>query len=288
MAIKRILAPLDGGADDAAVLTCAAAAARRLDAHIDALHVRPDPAGALHYLTRGLSVTGGMKQSIVEAAQRAAGETAARARAAFDEFCVANAIPIVPSPPPPDGVSAAWHEEIGKESVVVATRGRLADLIVLARPRQETPAPLTLEAALMESGRPVLVTPPTPPKQLGGNIAIGWNGSVEAASAVAAALPFLAAADKVTVLTTREQRKAAASAAELAEYLGWHGIEAPARMFETGAQSIGEALLAEARTLKVDLLVLGGYGHSRSWELVLGGVTRHVLAASAMPVFLAH
>ncbi|MFQ5958209.1 MAG: universal stress protein, partial [Alphaproteobacteria bacterium] len=134
----------------------------------------------------------------------------------------------------------------------------------------------------------ILVVPPDARASLAHRVVVGWNGSVAAARAVAAAMPFLAAADAVTVLTTREGAEPRAAANDLALHLAWHGVGASAQTFETGGLSVGQALLAEAQDLGCDLLVIGGYGHGRMRELILGGVTRHLLAAAAMPMFVAN
>jgi len=176
----------------------------------------------------------------------------------------------------------------GKESMQVARLGRLADLIVLARPAGESPAPDTLESALMDSGRPIPILPPGASGSIGGKVAVGWNGSGVAANAAAAALPFLATAKRVSVLTLRESATKSVLAADLTDYLAWQGVAAEAQVFDASSGPVGPALLAKARELDCDLLVLGGYGHSRARELFLGGVTRHVLARSDLPRLMLH
>ena len=156
-------------------------------------------------------------------------------------------------------------------------------------------ATLTLNAALFDSGRPVLVTPPgdqggaSKPFSVGGHVAISWNGSAEAARSVGSAMGLISKADKVTVLTVDSDRTSAARAPELADYLEWHGVVPDTRTFSADSgPSIGEALLAECGTLGVDLLVMGAYTHSRVRQLILGGVTRHVLEQATLPLFMAH
>ena len=285
MAIKTMLVPLDGSAGSEAVLDTAFALARRFTAHVDVLHVRL-PSDPLHSVTEGWWLSDETKQWVLEIAGRGAAEAAAKVRAAFHDYCAARDIAIAEMPPSPEAVSAAWHEAAGWEATVVAVRGRLADLIVVRRPSGEQPLPTTVEAALLETRRPIFVAPPTPAKRLGANIAIGWNGSAEAAGAIAAALPFLAAAERVTVLTARDGAPAAPE--DLVRHLAWHGIAATAQTFDTKRRSVGEALLAEAQACGADLLVLGGYGRSRTREMILGGVTRHVLAASDIPLLMSH
>lgn len=289
MPIKRILVPFAGVDEGDLLLDAALAVARRFDAHIEVLHVERDPSEVMNLaVVNTWRVPENIRQSIVEAARRSSETAIAEAHAKFDDYCRSRQIAVVDGPPGPGGVSAGWQSIFGQESVVVAHLGRLADLIVVRRPSDGSPAPATLEAALMETGRPLLIVPPTGlPASLAVRIGIGWNGSAEAAAAVAAALPFLGTADSVAVLTTGEGA-AGTKADDLARYLGWHGIAASVHAFDPGPQSTGKALLANAEKLDTDLLVLGGYGHSRMRETILGGVTRDVLATSGIPLLMAH
>jgi len=168
-------------------------------------------------------------------------------------------------------------------------------LIVVGRPTKtsDVSSTLTLNAALFDSGRPVLVAPPGDGDNGGGHnfsghIGISWNGSAQSARAVGSALGLIAGADKVTVLTADSDQTSAARAPELAEYLQWHGIHPETRTFSADGQSIGSALLAECGKANVDLLVMGAYTHSRMRQLILGGVTRHVLEEVTIPLFMAH
>jgi nucleotide-binding universal stress UspA family protein len=284
--MKVILVPLSGAAGSEALLDAAFAVAERFGSHVTVLHVQADPAEALR--ATSMALPGSVRESVLEAGARFAAEGAEAARAAFDRYCAAKEIPIQDSPPAAAGPTAAWRVTTGRESIEVARLGRLADLIVLARPAQESPAPDTLETALMDSGRPILILPPGASDSIGGKVALGWNGSGVAANAAAAALPFLATAERVTVLTLRESATKSVLAGDLTDYLAWQGVAAEAQEFTAGSGSVGPALLAKARELGCDLRVWGGYGHSRARELFLGGVTRHVLAHADLPLLMLH
>ncbi len=281
MAIKKILVPLGSNARNQPVLETALAAAQRFRAHLEVLYIRPDPRLAVPYATLGMS--GSMKKTVMESARQSANEQAAKTRAAFEKFCGKHGIPIVKRPPAEAPVSASWCEGVGNQSAVVAQRGLYADLIVVPRPAAASAE--MLEAALLQTGQPVLIVPPQSQKCVASKIVIGWNASAEAARAVAAAMPCLTVADAVTILISP---KRAASAKDLAGHLVWHGVKASVRQFRVGTRSVGETLLAEARALKADLLVIGGYSHVRARELLFGGVTRHILAATEIPVLMAH
>lgn len=279
MTIKKILVPLEGERLDQAVLGTALAGARRFRAHVEVLYVRPDPERLMPYATLGMSAS--MKRSVIEAAERSGAENSGQARAAFEQFCRENDVAILDKPPAPDAVTAAWREETAHGSEALIRYGRLSDLIFVAR----TGRPETLEIALLETGRPLVVVPPEAQTSIASRITIGWNGSTEIARAIAEAMVCLASADAVTVLAAR---KRASSARELLDYLGWHGVKADLKIFEVGSRSVGETLLEESRALGVDLLVIGGYTHARASQRLFGGVTSHVLATADIPVFMVH
>ncbi|CAA7626467.1 universal stress protein [Magnetospirillum sp. UT-4] len=254
-------------------------------AHATALHVRIDPTAAVPLVGEGMS--GAMVEEMLNAAERQAAERAQAARAAFDQVRARFGVTLQAAPPAA-GPTADWLEVAGREEEAVAWRGRLHDLVVTGCPREgaETPSLLTLNAALLESGRPLLLAPTTPPAGPASRIAVAWNGSAEAGRAIAAALPLLATASAVTVLTiTEDDRTRGVPAAELETYLAWHGVAAQFRTVTAGAQA-GQVLLDECRG--ADLLVMGAYTHSRLRQMILGGVTRHVLQHAELPVLMSH
>ncbi len=284
--MKIILVPLTGTEGAETTLDTAFTLARRFNSHVELLHVRPDAAEALH--ATSMALPGALRNSVLEVGARHAEETAAAVFALVKKYTAEHGIQMVEHPPLPDGVSAAWHEVIGKESLVVALRGRLADLTVLQRPDDGADNAALVEAALMDTGKPVLLLPPQSGESIGRNIVIAWNGSTVAAKAVAAARHFMITGDKVTVLAPKLDRIGYVPAADRIEHLGWHGVEAKAQSFDPQSGSTGRILLKEARDLGADLLVMGGFGTSMTRELILGGVTRHMLAEAELPLFMVH
>jgi len=237
----------------------------------------------------GEGMSGAMVEEMMSAAERQAATRAVAARAIFDD-CLGRLGVTLALAPGGAGVSAEWVDLVGREEEVVAWRGRLADVVALARPGEgaDMPSPMTLNAALMESGRPLLLVPPGA-AAFGRHVAIAWNGSAEAGRAVAAALPFLERAGAVTVLSVAEdERTTEAPAGELTAYLAWHGIDARLRQMRGQSTHAGEALLAECRDAGADLLVMGAYTHSRLRQLILGGVTRHVLHHTPLACLMCH
>ena len=188
------------------------------------------------------------------------------------------------------GPRAAWRETTGIESRVVADYGRMFDLIVVRRAASHSATAWrqTCEAAIFESGRPVLLAPLTPAAALGDNIVIAWNGSTETARAIALGLPLLAKATTVTVLTVHGGTVPGPNEDEVCAYLARHGIVAGARLIEPEGRTIGEAILAEVDTLTGDLLLKGAYTHPRLRQMIFGGATEHIIAHAALPVLMAH
>ncbi|MFQ5994816.1 MAG: universal stress protein [Acidiferrobacterales bacterium] len=283
MTIKKILVPLDGGQRFQSLLETSLAAARRFSAHIEVLYVRPNPRHAVPYATLGMS--GRMKKSVVEAARQQAADQSAKARARFERFFAKHSVPIAKRPSRGAIVSASWCEETGSIAEALAGRALYCDAIALTRPGTGSTSAEILETALLETASPVLMFPPTLQQWGATNVAIAWNAKPEAARAVAAAMPCLAAARTVTVLVSS---KRLASGKELVEHLAWHNIKTVLRQFDVRSRSVGETLLAESRRLKCDLLVMGGYSHTRARQLLFGGVTRHIMASAEIPVLMAH
>jgi nucleotide-binding universal stress UspA family protein len=190
----------------------------------------------------------------------------------------------------PSAVSWTWHADAPSGHDFVGSYGRVFDVIVLARPGEEwqSPSMVTLESALFESGRPVLIAPPTSPASLGTHVLIAWNRSTEQARATAFAMPLLRGAERVTILTVEGATVAGPSGAELARSLAVNGITADNITISAGKINAGETILKKAAELGCDLIVKGAYTQSRLRQMIFGGTTRHILANARLPVLMAH
>ncbi|MEO0729934.1 MAG: universal stress protein, partial [Pseudomonadota bacterium] len=150
------------------------------------------------------------------------------------------------------------------------------------------------EAALFESGRPLLIAPPVmsgadvSAASFGTHAVISWNCSTEAAHTVAAALPVLLAADRVTILTVEGAIVPGPDAAALADYLAIHGITATQVAKPRSSMGPGKAILEATRELGGDLLIESAYTQSRLRQMIFGGATAEVLAETTLPVFMAN
>ncbi|MBT3788355.1 MAG: universal stress protein [Alphaproteobacteria bacterium] len=289
MATKTILVPMSGLASTPAPLDAALTVGKRLSAHVEALHVSIDPRDSVAYVGEGM--TSAMIEDVMASAEQEANERLARARQRFEAACEANAVARSDGSGQSDDASASFTEVVGREEDYVASKGRLADLIVAGRSESDEDVSLsaTLETALMDTGRPVLVVPPgESADHLGTAIAIAWNGSVEAARAVSAAMHFLCEAEKVIVLEVEEAGKHGPSAADVVSYLAQHKVSASSRDIRASAGSVAENLLTAVREENADLLVMGAYTRSRLRRLIFGGVTGDILDNAPVPVLLAH
>jgi nucleotide-binding universal stress UspA family protein len=151
-----------------------------------------------------------------------------------------------------------------------------------------------VEDLLMTAGRPVLIIPYAGQfGSIGSNTLIGWTATREAARAVHDALPLLAPSAKVTVLSVQSSKPPPdvkmLPSVEIAEHLARHGLDvSAARTVVSDGLSPADALLDYASDISADLLVVGGYGHSRTREMILGGVTRDLLRHMTVPVLMSH
>lgn len=286
--VNTILCPLSGAPENLVALDKAYAVAKNLNSHLDVLHVQPEAKESIPLLGEGMSVA--MVEDMMGMAEKEATDRAARARQMFDESVARHGVKIADKPNDESEASVSWRLENGREDEVVARLGRLHDLTVIARPgdADDVLTPMTLNAAIFESGRPVLVVPPKGDTSERKRIAISWNGSVQSARAVSSAIRILERADAVMILTAEGTRTSGARGAELASYLEWHGIRPDTKVFPASAGNVGERLLDECTNFGADLLVAGAYTHSRMRQLILGGVTKHVLGHAEIPMLMSH
>lgn len=288
MGFNVIFTPLYGVPADESALAAAQITAQRFSGRVAVLHVRADPRTMIPYIGEGMS--GALIEEMIASAEQQAEERANRVRQTFDAWRSKAGMPLKEGSEP-DGPSCSWTETVGRPDTVIARHGRVADLIVVCRPDGENASTTVtegLEAALLESGRPLLVAPLRETDRIGTNVAIAWNGSAEASRAVAAALPFLESAEAVTIVSIGDSCPPEADAGALAGYLAQHGVKAKVQTGEVeSGKSVGETLISAAKASDADLMVMGAYTHSRLRELVFGGVTRVVLS-SDLPVLMAH
>lgn len=288
MTMRNLLAFLSGEAETENVVETAFRIAARFNAHVVGLHVKGNLAENLSFISDGMS-----QGDITRAFESARGKLSVReahAKQVFDKACERLGVAVSETPVETKTVSAAWQVETGTTSSILSRLGRVHDLLVLSSVGTVSggTAVDALEGALFQTGRPVLVAPHTVPRTIGDNIFIAWNRSAQSARAVAAAMPLIQRAAKVTIGCVETGAKAGPPPEALQASLAWHGVAADVRLFHDEGGSIAELLVSYAENAGADLMVMGAYSHARFQELVLGGVTNHTLRHVTLPVLMAH
>jgi nucleotide-binding universal stress UspA family protein len=286
---KYILVPATGADTDAPVFSTALAVARLSGSHLEFLHVGIDVQQTLTAMATADMGSGIGYGRILESLEQDVAARRGKAEQAFRDLCERERLTIS-SDLSTDLPSAEWRTEIGDEPAWLAEHGRTADLLVVGRARDgETVAMDVLEACLMATGRPVLIAPASAPARVSGTIAIAWKNRPEAARAVAAAQPFVQMADRVIVLSVDEDAETDEGSCERLRYaLSWHNPKTTVRRLKRDERPAVETMLAAAGAVEADVLVMGGYGHSRVREVIFGGFTRRVLTGADLPILMAH
>jgi nucleotide-binding universal stress UspA family protein len=282
MGMKTILVLMEKYDDMQSVLETALLLARRCDSYIEGVPLR--------WAIQDFALGDVVVAFPVEQYEREIAADAQRARQTFETFMQKNDVPrstTTRTPSPTFG----WLSEPPEDETFVGDYGRAFDVIVMNRPDENSSVLYrrALESALFESGRPLLLCPPSPPGHIGTNVLIAWNGSTEQARAMALAMPLLERAERVTVLTvTGGTGVPGPSAQQMIRYLQWNGVPAESLTVALDGKNTGQAILAAAQTLACDLLVKGAFTQSRLRQMIFGGATQHVMAAATLPVLLAH
>jgi nucleotide-binding universal stress UspA family protein len=286
MPIRKLLLPLTGTAAGEAALTTALMIARRFNAHVTALHVRVDSRDVAPLAGEGLS--GAMIEEMMSATEKESGDRAHAVRSMFERFVARQEVVVGEPRFGLEYPTASFASVTGREEDIVAQQARLSDLTVVPHPDsgEDVSSSDALHAVLFDSGRPVLISPQMAPKSIGTRVCLAWNGTAESAESALAALPWMQQAEAVRILSAEGYQRRGPGAPDLAAYLGLHGVRADIVMFKSVGGSVGAGLLAAAAEFGCDLLSMGAYSHSRLRQLILGGVTRHVLEYSTLPVMM--
>ena len=277
--MKNLLVPTEPHEVMISVLDTAHLVQRRFDSYVEGFALRP---AVPDYVP--IDMVSGLAWHVDESADE---ETRRQAHRIFDDFMLAHGLR--PAAPGSSEPGFAWHAKAPAGDAFVASHGRVFDLVVVGRPLAGKPQPsmATLEAVLFETGRPVLIAPPVPPKSLGNTVVIAWNGSTETARTLGLGMPFLRSADRVIVLTMEGWSVPGPSGEQLTASLRRSGISVEAAHVPRGRRD-GETLLNEAARLGCDLLVKGAYTQSRLRQMIFGGATSEILASANMPVLMAN
>ncbi|WP_250456074.1 universal stress protein [Caballeronia sp. ATUFL_M2_KS44] len=279
MSYKTVLVHLDTSARAHPRLESALQLAKRFDAHVIGLFAVYEPE------TRAFAIMAGTA-SYYE--QHAA--TRLEQRGAIERLFHAEVKRA--------GVTGEWIEAHEPATHAAPHFARCADLVVASQDDPDDPESYVgdhfQETLVLSSGRPVLLLPYTgffP--SMANHPMIAWDGSREATRAVHDALPLLKTAERVSIVTIDttqgEARDERIAGADIAACIARHGVKAEVSSSAIADEtSVGELLLSRATDLGADLVVMGGYGHARWQELVLGGATRTFLASMTVPVLMSH
>jgi len=272
-------------------MRAAVAVGEFFSAYVEVLHIERPAGPEIPVVSEGGGVVAAAE--IFEAIQREETDRSKIAKNLFQEVFVNSGLLIVEAEsvadPGANGGSYAWNLVSGHDNRELAYRGRLFDLIIMAKAEEQDGGvdSAGLEAALFDTGRPVLIASDMVINLNGAQVAIAWDGSREAARSVGLALPFLEVAGRVSVISVGEEDEAK-GAEELSRYLTRHGVKNECRPLNNNCGSIAGCLLKETRDQDVGLLVMGAYGHSAFKEYLFGGVTREILETGELPLLLAH
>jgi len=277
MALKDILVHVDGSRSMPGRVRAAVDLARTHEAHLTGLYVIEVPVLPSYAEAQ-------IPTAIIEAQYEAFVAAAAAAERTFAEL-TSNV-----------DINPEWRLVEDRRLAALSLHAQYVDLLMVGQVDPGDPECANRGLAdrlALESGRPVMVIPAGGAAEpIGKSILIAWNGKREAVRAISDAMPLLEAADRVTVVTVNSEsddsENAGIPAADIGLHLARHGIDTTTESIYAAPAAIGELLLDVAGDTSADLLVMGAYGHSRFREIVLGGVTAHILAHTMIPTLIAH
>lgn len=274
MSIKNILVSYDGSEPAGCAVRFAAALARRFDAHLEGVfaHAAPMTTIQMHpYLT----------EAALHVMNESLKETETQCRTTFNELAEASEA----------GLRTSFFSVKGYPNDVLGRLGRTHDLIVIAQPADFPSAYLDTspDDVALRSGRPVLIVPRNFERfELAQGTLIAWDGERAAARALSDAMDLLEDKHKVTVLHVGDETAVRKPGQDIMEHLSRHGLDAELSVQPPGGIATSDIILNTCAEIDAGLLVMGAYEHSRFAEIIMGGVTRDIVAKSHIPVLMSH
>jgi hypothetical protein len=287
MSVRKFLLPVSSPASAEAALHAGLMLAKMWNAHLQVLHIRIDSREIAPLAGEGLS--GAMIEEMMSATEQESGARALGLHEMFYAATEAETVAVGDAARGRNEPSASFSSMTGREDEIIAFQARLADLTIVPHPLagEDVAAADALHAVLFDSGRPVLLAPVETPVSIGKRIAVAWNGTANAASALASVMPFVRQAEAVCILTSVDYFRRGPSAGDVAEYISHHGVAASVVQFRAINRVTGAGMLAAAADFGADLMSMGAYSSaSRLRQLILGGTTRHILENATLPVLM--
>jgi nucleotide-binding universal stress UspA family protein len=273
---KDILVHLDQSAESDKRLTIAVGLSLEHEAHLTGLYVKPKPyIPPIHDL-------GQLPPEYLKQQEQSANTGAAEVEVKFLKAVKAA------------GIEYEWRCDSGLAGDRIPTHARYCDLLILGQKNPEDGNAFGdfPDSIILTVGCPVLIVPyATNIESVGSRVMVGWDASAQAARAVNDALPLISRADQVKILAVNPSGTGDHGdmpCADISLHLARHGVTAEAQSLSVTDIGVADMLLSRAADEGVDLFVMGAYGHSRWREMVLGGVTAHMLKHMTMPVLMAH
>lgn len=278
--MKNLLVPTEPHEVMDSVFETALLVQRKFDSYIEGFALRP---AVPDYVP--IDMVSGLAWHVDEQADQ---DAITQARDMFDAFMQARGVHAQQQARAEPGIG--WFPNAPAGDAFLASHGRIFDLVILGRPiaGKAVPSMATLEAVLFETGRPLLIAPPIPPRAVGETVVIAWNGSTETARTVAFAKPFLRQAKRIVILSIEGWSIPGPSGEQLAVALRRFGLTVETLLAPSPRRNNGEVILAKTRELGGDLLIKGAYTQSRLRQMIFGGATAHVLASAEVPVLMAN
>ena len=276
MQYKDILVHVDSSKQSQARLEIAVQIASQHDAHLTGLFVVPD------LYIPPLQDMAQLPPEYIEQQTELADEEAKKAELNFYEVVKKT------------DIAHEWRKAEGNPVDVIRLHSRYYDLLILGQrnPNVTNQYGDLPDGVVLTVGRPVLIIPySTNIKSIGARVMVGWDASAQAARAVHDAIPLISGAEHVDIIAINPNggdEHGETPCADISLHLARHGINAEAQSITVNDIGIADILLSRAADKGIDLFVMGAYGHSRWRELVLGGVTAHMLDHITMPVLMAH
>lgn len=286
--MKVIMIPVANRPESVTALKVASDLAVRLDGNIMGCHLRPHRDEDKGYKPRGLPLFGSANPDWLDELNTKSTKSAAHAASqSFEKVVTEAGLKLVNKPRLGQSLTATWQERVGSPDRLMAILGPVADISVISRPAPKgNVGRMFLLAALMHTGRPVLLLPQKQAKPVGRRIAIAWNQSAEVSRIVSAMMPMLQQAEAVTILVSGSEGRVGPRSSQLQAYLRCYNVDA--KVLTTPGKDEQAELMDSYGNSESDLMLMGAYSRSRFRELVFGGMTEHMLWKANIPLVIQH